>query len=240
VHVSERESAALSASVHLVCRPRDENALVGDWGDVLGALPGRVAEWIDRLSGEGIRGADPMFACIGPALELFSRYRQVELPDGEVVGLAARPEASDEPARRGFLSYVWEAVGRAALARVLGAGNGGAGMLEEDARLTALFLWTVQSTTVVENGQGSAEADGEEADTADEDDEEEAVRPCRRKGLVLVYDVVRRFAQPLGIHLDQWERRIVEREKGVVRLLPVRERASALRGPGCHGRCPAH
>jgi hypothetical protein len=88
--------------------------------------------------------------------------------------------------------------------------------------------------------QGSAEADGEEADTADEDDEEDAVRAGRKKGLVLVYDVVRRFAQPLGIHLDQWERRIVEREKGVVRLLPVRERASALRGPGCHGRCPAH
>jgi putative DNA methylase len=54
--------------------------------------------------------------------------------------------------------------------------------------------------------QGRAEADGEEADTADEDDEEDAVRPGRRKGLVLVYDVVRRFAQPLGIHLDQWER----------------------------------
>jgi len=42
--------------------------------------------------------------------------------------------------------------------------------------------------------------------------------------------VVRRFAQPLGIHLDQWERRIVETEKGVVRLLPVRERAGQLFG----------
>lgn len=46
----------------------------------------------------------------------------------------------------------------------------------------------------------------------------------------MIFDVVRRFAQPLGIHLDQWEGRIVETEKGVVRLLPVSERAEQLFG----------
>ncbi len=176
-----RESAALSASVHLVCRPRDAASSIGDWGDVYEALPRRIAEWIERLTGEGIRGADLVFACIGPALELFSRCRQVELPDGEVVGLAATPSARGEPARRGFLSYVWEAVGRAALTQVLGsgsarAGDGGAGMLEEDARLTALFLWTIQSTALPENGQEDA-AD-EEAEATD--DENEASRPTVR------------------------------------------------------------
>ncbi len=222
-----QESAALSASVHLVCRPRDEDAPAGDWGDVLAALPGRVAEWMVRLTDEGIRGADLVFACIGPALELFSRYPRVELPDGEVVGLAASPQARGEPARRGYLSYVWEAVGKAALAQVLGGGNGGAGMLEEDARLTALFLWTVQGTTLTENGEDESDDDEEPDET---DDEEETGRPRRKKGLVLIYDVVRRFAQPLGIHLDQWERRIVETEKGVVRLLTIRERAAQLFG----------
>jgi adenine-specific DNA methylase len=227
-----KDSAALAASVHLVCRPRDD-ALIGDWGDTLAALPGRVAEWMHRLSAEGVRGADLVFACIGPALELFSRYRQVELPDGEVVELAANPGALGEPARRGFLSYVWEAVGKAALSRVLdasspGAGNGGAGMLEEDARLTALFLWTVQSTSLVETGQDDPHDDDEEPESADEG--EDGGKPARKKGLALIYDVVRRFAQPLGIHLDQWEGRIVETEKGVVRLLPVRERAIQLFG----------
>jgi adenine-specific DNA methylase len=230
-----RDSAALSASVHLVCRPRDGDAPMGDWGDVLAALPGRVTEWMDRLSGEGIRGADLVFACIGPALELFSLYPQVELPDGEIVGLGANPEARGEPARRGYLSYVWEAVGRAALARVLGAGssgvgNGGAGMLEEDARLTALFLWTVQGTSLVEKAQDDAHDDAEEPESADED--EDGGKPARKKGLALIFDVVRRFAQPLGIHLDQWEGRIIETEKGVVRLLPVRERAVQLFGEG--------
>jgi len=46
----------------------------------------------------------------------------------------------------------------------------------------------------------------------------------------LIYDVARRFAQPLGIHLDQWESRIIETEKGIVRLLPVSERAEQLFG----------
>ncbi len=42
--------------------------------------------------------------------------------------------------------------------------------------------------------------------------------------------MVRRFAQPLGIDLDKWERRIIETKKGVVRLLPITERATGLFG----------
>jgi putative DNA methylase len=42
--------------------------------------------------------------------------------------------------------------------------------------------------------------------------------------------VVRRFAQPLGIDLSRWEGRIIETEKGVVRLLAVRERTKQLFG----------
>lgn len=230
-----RESAALSASVHLVSRPREEDARVGDWGDVLSALPNRIEEWMDRLSGEGIRGADLVFACIGPALELFSKYRQVETPDGEIVGLAANPDARSEPAKRGYLSYVWEVVGRTALAQVLGNGeaktrDGTASALEEDARLTALFLWTIQSTSIAENENGGEAADEQGDEPQDDEDEEEGGKTRRKKGLTLIYDVARRFAQPLGIHLDQWEGRIIETEKGVVRLLPVRERAEQLFG----------
>ena len=51
-----------------------------------------------------------------------------------------------------------------------------------------------------------------------------------KKGLTLVYDVARRFAQPLGIHLDRWENRIIVIEKGIVRLLPVIDRAEQLLG----------
>ena len=68
-----RDSAALATSVHLICRPRPEDAPVGDWADVLGELPVRVGDWMQRLTGAGVRGADLVFACIGPALEIYSR-----------------------------------------------------------------------------------------------------------------------------------------------------------------------
>lgn len=238
-----RDSAALDTSIHLVCRPRDDDvAGTGDWGDIVRELPKRIGDWMERLSSEGIRGADLVFACIGPALELFSKYARVETPDGEEVGLAANERARGEPARRGFLSYVWEFAGRTALNQVLGsaesrARNGAAGALEEDARLTALFLWTLQATEAAANGkaaQKAAEAEDDEADDADESDddgEETGAKKGKKKaGLSLIYDVARRFAQPLGIHLDVWEGRIIETTKGVVRLLPVGERAKQLFG----------
>ena len=216
-----RESAALATSVHLVCRPRIEDK-IGDWAEVLRELPGRVADWMVRLEREGVRGADLVFACIGPALEIFSRYSRAETADGREVPLGGDPEARD-PAKRGYLAYVWEVVGRAALQQVLGtaeaqARNGGAGALEEDARLTALFLWTIKSTAA---GNGTEENEGDEDDDIENDDEETGGGQRATKGFSLVYDIVRRFAQPLGIHLDAWKDRIIEIDKGVVRLLPV-------------------
>jgi len=227
-----RESAALATSIHLVCRPRSEDAETGDWGEVFAELPSRIGDWMERLSSEGIRGADLVFACIGPAMEVYSRYSRVEDAEGRPIPLGGNPEAS-EPHRRGFLAYVWEIVGRTALSQVLGtaevrARNGAAGALEEDARLTALFLWTHQSTS--SNGAasdaGGDEGEGESA----EDQDDDVPSTTSKKGLTLIYDVVRRFSQPLGIHLDTWNERIIETKKGIVRLLPVKERAEHLLG----------
>ncbi|MCI0717508.1 MAG: DUF1156 domain-containing protein [Acidobacteria bacterium] len=72
-----RESAALAASVHLVCRPRLIGG-TGGWEDILRDLPNRIGDWMERLSSEGIRGADLVFSCIGPALELFSKYDKTD------------------------------------------------------------------------------------------------------------------------------------------------------------------
>jgi len=217
--LNARDTASLATSVHLVCRPRPDDAPVCDWAEVLRELPNRVGNWMERLQGEGIRGADLVFACIGPALEIFSRYSSVETAEGREVKL-------DE-----FLEKVWEVVGRIALEQVLGtaeakARNGLAGALEEDARLTALFLWTLQSTNG--NIQTESSENPEEGDEAD--DEEEEPKKKKKAGYSLIFDVVRRFAQPLGIHLPEWEGRIIETEKGVVRLLTIQERANTLFG----------
>lgn len=204
-----RDSAALATSVHLICRPRSPDAPVGDWADVLHELPRRVADWMERLQREGIRGADLVFACVGPALEIFSQYCAVETADGHKVRLAD------------YLEKVWEVVGRAALEQVLGTvetptNDGLAGALEEDARLTALFLWTLQSTF---------------APAANPDSEGEVETAVTKvSGFSLPFDVVRRFAQPMGIDLDTWTGGIIGQKKGIVRLLPVAERAKDLFG----------
>ena len=218
--LNARDTASLATSIHLICRPRPVDAPVGDWGDVLQELPVRVGDWMQRLEGEGVRGADLVFACVGPALEIYSRYSRVETAEGREVNL---PE---------YLERVWEVVGREALEQVLGtaeaqARNGAAGALEEDARLTGLFLWTMQSTS-----ESASPENGDDAENGDDDaveDEDETPRR-RAAGYNLPFDVVRRFAQPLGIHLDTWRARVIDINKGVVRLIPVIERGRQLFG----------
>lgn len=219
--LNARDTASLATSVHLVCRPRPDDARVGDWADVLRELPKRAGDWMERLQGEGVRGADLVFACIGPALEIYSRYSRVETAEGRDVPLSE------------YLEKVWEVVGRSALTQILGtaetqASSGTAGAVEEDARLTALFLWTLQST----DGEieAASSVGGEEAESIEADDEEETSTRPKAKGFTLVFDVVRRFAQPLGIDLPAWEGRVIETKKGVVRLLPIAERARQLFG----------
>ena len=72
-------------------------------------------------------------------------------------------------------------------------------------------------------GEAEDESDGADA-------EEDGGGRKASKGFTLIFDIVRRFAQPLGIHLDAWEGRIIETDKGIVRLLPVTERACQLFG----------
>ena len=102
------DSAALASSVHLVCRAREESAAsdVGDWRDVLLELPKRIHEWMPRLQAEGVVDADAIFACLGPALEIFSRYPRVEKPNGDQVTL------------KEYLEYVWAAVSKGAISMI--------------------------------------------------------------------------------------------------------------------------
>ena len=140
------------------------------------SCPTRVADWMERLQGEGVRGADLVFACIGPALEDLQPLHEGRDAEGREIPLGGNPEAR-EAHQRGYLAKVWEVVGRSALAQVLGtaeakARNGAAGAVEEDARLTALFLWTLQATTQ------DAEPD---ATTDDEDEDAERTMTTRTK-----------------------------------------------------------
>ena len=148
--LAAQESAALASSVHLVCRPRENpdgsvrTDEIGDWRDVLQELPRRIHEWMPRLAEEGVVGADAIFACLGPALEIFSRYSRVEKASGEAVSL------------KEYLEQVWAAVAKEALSMIFtGADATG---FEADARLTAMWLWTL--STAASNGNGGGRRRG--------------------------------------------------------------------------------
>lgn len=231
------ESAALASSVHLVCRPRlrqgsggrahekaavglssgvaggvglpaEALAEVGDWRDVLAELPRRIHDWMPRLAEEGVVGADAIFACLGPALEIFSRYARVEKASGETVPL------------KEYLEHVWAAVAKEALTMIFtGADATG---FEEDARLTAMWLWTLKTGDT--NG---GEGEGAEEDASD--DEEGGAKKGSQGGFVLEFDAARKIAQGLGAHLEDLAS-LVAVEGETARLLPVAERSRALFG----------
>jgi putative DNA methylase len=213
--VAAQGQARLASSVHLVCRPRENpdgsvrTDEIGDWRDVLQELPRRIHEWMPRLAEEGVVGADAIFACLGPALEIFSRYSGVEKASGEPVSL------------KEYLEQVWTAVSKEALAMIFtGADATG---FEEDARLTAMWLWTL--STAASNGNGASTTEGEEPGEDEEDDG--AATKSKVGGFVLEYDAARKIAQGLGAHLEQLAS-LIEVKGATARLLPVAERTRSL------------
>ncbi len=176
-----------------------------------------------RLAREGVVGADAIFACIGPALEIFSRYSRVEKASGEKVEL------------REYLEQVWAAVAREALLMIFQDAD--ATDLEEDARLTAMWLWTL-STSANSNGAASA-SDDDVGESAGEDDEDESTGKAKSgAGFSLEFDAARKIAQGLGAHLEDLGR-VVEIKGDQARLFSVAERARHLFGKDQAQRTPA-
>jgi hypothetical protein len=213
--VRANASAALASSVHLVCRPRENpdgsvrTDEVGDWRDVLAELPRRIHDWMPRLAEEGVVGADAIFACLGPALEIFSRYSRVEKASGEPVTLGE------------YLVQVWAAVAKEALTMIFtGADATG---FEEDARLTAMWLWTLKTDDQRTEDRGQS-AEGDSGD-----DEEGGGKKGSGGGFALEFDAARKIAQGLGAHLEDLAS-LVAVEGETARLLPVAERANHLFG----------
>jgi len=201
--IAAQGQARLGSSIHLVCRPREneDGSLgeeIGEWRDVLSGLPKRIHEWMPRLAAEGVVGADAIFACLGPALEIFSRYSRVEKASGEAVPL------------RVYLGQVWAAVSTEALSMIFQDAD--AAGLEPDARLTAMWLWTLGGMASNGNGNG-----------------EESEKVIASTGYTLEFDAARKIAQGLGIHLEKSES-IVEVKGDKARLLPCSERTRYLFG----------
>ncbi|MBI4814844.1 MAG: DUF1156 domain-containing protein [Deltaproteobacteria bacterium] len=204
-----RNSAVLGSSIHLVCRPREHpdgrliTDTVGDWRDILRELPVRLHAWMPRLARDGVVGADAIFACLGPALELFSRFARVEKVSGERVTLAE------------YLEHVWAAVSREALSMIFDAAD--ATGLEPDARVTAMWLWTLSAPS----------ADAGEVGDEEEDPGEVEAEATVSSDFELEFDPARKIAQGLGARLEELTD-VVEINGQTARLRNVAERKSLL------------
>ena len=215
--VNSLGTAALASSVHIVCRPREDpdgsvrTDEIGDWRDVLAELPHRIHEWMPRLASEGVVGADAIFACLGPALEIFSRYSRVDKSDGSAVPL------------REYLEHVWAAVSKEALSMIFKDAD--ASGLEPDARLTAMWLWTLRPDPSGTNGNGSPEEEPDEVQDAEDEDPRD--RPIAGVGYAIEFDAARKIAQGLGANLDALKS-VVEVKGKTARLLLVSEREPFL------------
>ncbi|MFC1654176.1 DUF1156 domain-containing protein [Myxococcota bacterium] len=213
-----QESATLASSIHIICRPRENpdgsvrTDEIGDWRDVLAELPKRIHDWMPRLAKEGVVGADAIFSCLGPALEIFSCYSRVEKASGEQITL------------KEYLEHVWAAVSKEALSMIFtGADATG---FEEDARLTAMWLWTLST------GNGGVSGKNEESEVAEKDKGIESKSgKAKLSGFMLEYDAARKIAQGLGAHLEALAS-LVEIKGDKARLLPVAERTAHLFGKG--------
>jgi putative DNA methylase len=203
-------SATLASSIWLVARPRVNSEgkiisnYIGDWRDILQDVPKRIHEWMPRLASEGIVGADAIFACLGPALEIFSKYSHVEKANGDKVEL------------REYLEQVWGAVAKEALNMIFqGVRTEG---FEEDSRLTAMWLWTL--STGLNNGKKILL----EKNIADE-------TKVSSPSFSLEFDAARKIAQGLGAHLENLSS-VIEIKGDQARLISVAERVINLFGKG--------
>lgn len=185
----------------------ESTTAVGEWKEVLAALRDRLHSWLPRLARENVVGADALFACLGPSLECFSQYSSVEKVNGERVLL------------KEYLEHVWSAISREALAMIFDDADTSG--LEEDARITAMWLWTLSS--------GRNDGDEAAGDAADEDEDESEAGGTKSAGFTLEFDAARKIAQGLGAHLDEIDD-VVEIKGDKARLLTVTERTGCLFG----------
>jgi len=104
-------TSSLASSIFLVARKREADE-VGDLLAVRRDLDALIAARLARLADAGVNGADLVIATMGAALEPYTRYATVELPNGEELPAAA------------FLEEVQRRVLGAILSQIHGLGDG--------------------------------------------------------------------------------------------------------------------
>jgi len=145
-----QQSAALASSIFIVCRKRlsEKN---GYFDEIKEDLQKRVHEKLDEFWKQGIRGADFFISAIGPAVEIFGKYKVVRKLSGEEVTVAE------------FLDLVRQIVTDYSLRKILHAGS--LGDIDEITRFYVLWRWAYNHNDIIfDDARKLAQALGTEAD----------------------------------------------------------------------------
>ena len=205
--------------------------------EALGGAPGTRPLVVDPFAGggsiplEALRvGADAFASDLNPVavllnkvvLEYIPKYGQRLADEVRKWGAWIKAEAEKELTLREYLEQVWAAVSTEALSMIFKEAD--AAGLEPDARLTAMWLWTLGAGKE-DNGQKN----GGQEDEGAEETEAETGGGMMTASYGLEYDAARKIAQGLGVHLEEIAS-VVEVKGDKARLRPVAERTKHLFG----------
>jgi putative DNA methylase len=121
-------TSSLASSIFLVARSREDGE-IGEANAVRGQLDRVIDERLERLTKAGVTGSDLIIATIGAALQPFTRFASVELPNG------------DELPAQAFLEEVQSRVLSAVLRKVHGL-TGDVGAIDPATRYYVLSRYS--------------------------------------------------------------------------------------------------
>ncbi|MBU1141483.1 MAG: DNA methylase, partial [Firmicutes bacterium] len=143
-------SAALASSIFIVCRKRKSEE-EGYFNEVKEELIKKIKTKLDQFWSQGIRGADFFISAIGPAVEVFGKYKKVLKLSGEEVSVAE------------LLDLVREIVTDYSLHKILKGRH--MGKVDEETRFYLLWRWAYGDSDVpYDDARKLAQALGTEAD----------------------------------------------------------------------------
>ena len=131
--LNAQETASLASSIYMVCRKQTTNDTIY-FNELKPQIEEKIKAKLDQFWNEGIVGSDFFISAIGPALEVFGKYKSVEKISGEKVS------ASE------LIDFVRKTVSDYALSKILK--NPNLGDIDEQTRFYLLWRWTYNGAMV--------------------------------------------------------------------------------------------
>jgi len=134
VRLRAAQTAALASSIYMVCRKTEREAL-GFWNDIQPQIKSRVEEKLQQFwDADVIRGGDFFISAIGPCMEAYSRYDEVQTYSGETITVAD------------LLQYIRKVATDFLVQRLLRGVSGGT--IDKEAQFYLTYRWTFRDTRV--------------------------------------------------------------------------------------------